>query len=95
MLVLGEAGVGKSSLMLRSVAHLSSWFCQNNNKIWFRFTDEKFSADLLPTVGIDFRVKVLPKHDFDLPKHESKIAVKTANQIISQRRLQFRNDKQL
>ena len=28
------------------------------HKICFRFTDEKFSADLLPTVGIDFRVKV-------------------------------------
>ena len=27
-------------------------------KALFRFTDEKFSADLLPTVGIDFRVKV-------------------------------------
>ena len=76
VLVLGEAGVGKSSLMLRSVARLSTWFCQNhedpsNNKMLFRFTDEKFSADLLPTVGIDFRVKVLPNHDFELPKYES------------------------
>ena len=39
MLVVGEAGVGKSSLMLS-------------------FTDEKFRPDILPTVGLDFRVKV-------------------------------------
>ena len=40
MLVVGETGVGKSSLMLR-------------------YTDEKFMADILPTVGLDFRVKVM------------------------------------
>ena len=40
VLVIGEAGVGKSSLMLR-------------------FTEEKFSTDILPTVGLDFRVKVM------------------------------------
>ena len=39
MLVLGAAGVGKSSLMLR-------------------FTDDRFMSDILPTVGLDFRVKV-------------------------------------
>jgi len=39
-LVIGEPGVGKSSLMLR-------------------FTEEKFSTDILPTVGLDFRVKVM------------------------------------
>ena len=39
VLVVGEAGVGKSSLMLS-------------------FTDEKFRPDILPTVGLDFRVKV-------------------------------------
>ena len=43
--VLPHAQVGCPSLLLQS-------------SIWFRFTDEKFSADLLPTVGIDFRVKV-------------------------------------
>ena len=37
------------------VPHLTR---SKNHKICFRFTDEKFSADLLPTVGIDFRVKV-------------------------------------
>jgi len=47
VLVLGEAGVGKSSLMLR-------------------FTDEKFSADLLPTVGIDFRVKVVEHRGYSV-----------------------------
>jgi len=47
VLVLGEAGVGKSSLMLR-------------------FTEEKFSADLLPTVGIDFRVKVVEHRGFSV-----------------------------
>ena len=40
VLVVGEAGVGKSSLMLS-------------------FTDEKFRPDILPTVGLDFRVKVV------------------------------------
>ena len=40
VLVVGETGVGKSSLMLR-------------------YTDEKFMADILPTVGLDFRVKVM------------------------------------
>ena len=40
MLVVGETGVGKSSLMLR-------------------YTDEKFMPDILPTVGLDFRVKVM------------------------------------
>jgi len=40
VLVLGEAGVGKSAVMLR-------------------FTEERFVRDLLPTVGLDFRVKVL------------------------------------
>ena len=40
ILVIGEAGVGKSSLMLR-------------------FTEEKISTDILPTVGLDFRVKVM------------------------------------
>ena len=39
VLVLGAAGVGKSSLMLR-------------------FTDDRFMPDILPTVGLDFRVKV-------------------------------------
>ena len=42
-LVIGEPGVGKSSLMLR-------------------FTEEKFSTDILPTVGLDFRVKVMDHH---------------------------------
>ena len=37
--MLGAAGVGKSSLMLR-------------------FTDDRFMPDILPTVGLDFRVKV-------------------------------------
>ena len=40
VLVVGETGVGKSSLMLR-------------------YTDEKFMPDILPTVGLDFRVKVM------------------------------------
>lgn len=40
VLVIGEAGVGKSSLMLR-------------------FTDEKFTTEILPTVGLDFRIKVM------------------------------------
>ena len=39
MLVVGDAGVGKSSLLLR-------------------YTDDKFSHDIVPTVGLDFRVKV-------------------------------------
>ena len=39
MVVLGDSGVGKSSLMLR-------------------YTDDKFALDILPTVGLDFRVKV-------------------------------------
>ena len=43
MLVLGAAGVGKSSLMLR-------------------FTDDRFMPDILPTVGLDFRVKVGHKY---------------------------------
>ena len=43
MLVLGAAGVGKSSLMLR-------------------FTDDRFMPDILPTVGLDFRVKVGSKY---------------------------------
>ena len=43
VLVLGAAGVGKSSLMLR-------------------FTDDRFMADILPTVGLDFRVKVGHKY---------------------------------
>ena len=38
--MVGETGVGKSSLMLR-------------------YTDEKFMPDILPTVGLDFRVKVM------------------------------------
>lgn len=47
VLVLGEAGVGKSSLMLR-------------------FTEEKFSSDILPTVGIDFRVKVVEHRGYSV-----------------------------
>ena len=43
VLVLGAAGVGKSSLMLR-------------------FTDDRFMPDILPTVGLDFRVKGDKKH---------------------------------
>ena len=39
VLVVGDAGVGKSSLLLR-------------------YTDDKFSHDIVPTVGLDFRVKV-------------------------------------
>ena len=39
ILVVGDSGVGKSSLMLR-------------------YTDDKFMMDILPTVGLDFRVKV-------------------------------------
>ena len=38
--MVGETGVGKSSIMLR-------------------YTDEKFMPDILPTVGLDFRVKVM------------------------------------
>ena len=37
--MVGDAGVGKSSLLLR-------------------YTDDKFSHDIVPTVGLDFRVKV-------------------------------------
>lgn len=47
VLVLGEAGVGKSSLMLR-------------------FTEEKFTPDILPTVGIDFRVKVVEHRGYSV-----------------------------
>lgn len=47
VVVLGEAGVGKSSLMLR-------------------FTEEKFSSDILPTVGIDFRVKVVEHRGYSV-----------------------------
>jgi len=47
VLILGEAGVGKSSLMLR-------------------FTEEKFSTEVLPTVGIDFRVKVLEHRGYSV-----------------------------
>jgi len=51
ILVIGEAGVGKSSLMLR-------------------FIEEKFTADILPTVGLDFRVKVL-----DLKGYSVKLSI--------------------
>ena len=47
VLVVGDAGVGKSSLMLS-------------------YTDDKFSADILPTVGLDFRVKVLEHKGFSV-----------------------------
>jgi len=47
VLVLGAAGVGKSSLMLR-------------------FTDDRFMPDILPTVGLDFRVKVIEHRGFSV-----------------------------
>ena len=47
VLVVGEAGVGKSSLMLS-------------------FTDEKFMPDILPTVGLDFRVKVVEQSGYSV-----------------------------
>ena len=47
VLVVGEAGVGKSSLMLS-------------------FTDEKFMPDILPTVGLDFRVKVVEQAGYSV-----------------------------
>ena len=47
VLVVGEAGVGKSSLMLS-------------------FTDEKFRPDILPTVGLDFRVKVVEQAGYSV-----------------------------
>lgn len=47
VLVVGDSGVGKSSLMLR-------------------YTDDKFHHDLLPTVGLDFRVKVLEHNGFSV-----------------------------
>ena len=45
ILVVGDSGVGKSSLMLR-------------------YTDDKFMMDILPTVGLDFRVKVNQVHSW-------------------------------
>ena len=47
VLVVGEAGVGKSSLMLS-------------------FTEEKFRPDILPTVGLDFRVKVVEQAGYSV-----------------------------
>ena len=44
---MGEAGGGKSSLMLS-------------------FTDEKFRPDILPTVGLDFRVKVVEQAGYSV-----------------------------
>ena len=47
ILVIGESGVGKSSLM-------------------FRFTDDQFSQDISPTIGLDFRVKVMDHMGFSV-----------------------------
>jgi len=47
ILVVGDSGVGKSSLMLR-------------------YTDDKFMMDILPTVGLDFRVKVMEHRGFSV-----------------------------
>ena len=47
ILVIGESGVGKSSLMLR-------------------FTDEQFSQDTPPTIGLDYRVKVMDHKGFSV-----------------------------
>eukprot|EP00501_MAST-03F_sp_TOSAG23-6_P002065 GSMAST32.ASY1.ANO1.2156.1 assembled CDS len=60
LLLIGDAGVGKSSILLVSKNFSNSLHIFLLYYIlWIRFTDDTFDSTMQSTIGVDFKVKIM------------------------------------